>query len=995
MHATTKSVQLATRKKPSREKSTFTAVQLCANCAQALSIAAGRTLAPVKIERKGGEIMNTEPFSLSTQYVAAGLSTIPIKADESKAPPFSWREYQDRLPSAFELKKWFGNGAARGIAIIGGRVSGNLEILDFDDPALIPTWRDLIEEEAPGLLARLPQVETPSGGLHIYFRCENIQGNQKLAEREIEVSAETPGAHRRDGKFFKIKTLIETRGEGGYVVAPGSPLECHALKKPYILINGALSATPTITAEEREILFACARRLNEFIKPSDQIAPEKSRKSEAKKPGEDFNARGDVRALLEKHGWKYLKRDSAGELWARPGVAHTSASLFENNYFYIFSTNAYPLESGRAYSPFALFATLEHGGDFSAAARGLAAEGYGEPKGKKDDVESEDDSAERNSDRLAQRYKVNDRGIVWEKWVKEGGGGGAFVPIQLTNFIAKITSDISRDDGTEQVRQYEISASMPGLNEWRKGAVNAEEFGSMRWPDELLGARAVVFPSHKERASVAIRLLSDDIAMRRVVAHTGWRNDDDVWCYYHAGGAIGSDGLIEAEVSLPAALSPCILPAPPTGDELKDAFLAVLKLWDVAPLEVMIPLIGAPLNSVLGDTDYAQHLSGHTGTGKTQLAAIVQSFFGQGFDAQRLPGSWSSTGNSLEALAHAAKDCVIVVDDFCPTGSAADQARFHRDADRLIRAQGNHSGRMRCRVDGSVRAAKPPRGLIISTGEDVPRGQSLRARMIVIELERGAISWSELTKAQALARNDVYALALSAFIQWLAKDGKIADLQKKAATEISNLRAEWLKDSALNESHKRAVSALAQIARAWRIWLHAACDLGVMQRAEAEDFWQKIWATLRKVGARQAIYQAGEDPSSRFIELIQAALSSGRAHLAAPDGDRPDEPETWGWRERETQNGKEWAPHGDRIGWIDGSDVYLQPDAAFAMAQRTASGGEGLTVTSQTLWKRLREAGHLASIDTARDTQKIRRKVEGKAQGVIHFLAEKFTGALI
>ena len=51
---------------------------------------------------------------------------------------------------------------------------------------------------------------------------------------------------------------------------------------------------------------------------------------------------------------------------------------------------------------------------------------------------------------------------------------------------------------------------------------------------------------------------------------------------------------------------------------------------------------------------------------------------------------------------------------------------FHREADRLVRAQGNRSGRQRMRQDSTLRPAKPPRGLLLSTGEDVPRGHSLR-----------------------------------------------------------------------------------------------------------------------------------------------------------------------------------------------------------------------------------------------------------------------------
>ena len=57
-----------------------------------------------------------------------------------------------------------------------------------------------------------------------------------------------------------------------------------------------------------------------------------------------------------------------------------------------------------------------------------------------------------------------------------------------------------------------------------------------------------------------------------------------------------------------------------------------------------------------------------------------------------------------------------------------------------------------------------------------------------------------------------------------------------------------------------------------------------------------------------------------------------------------------------------------------------------------ATDGEGLTVSSQTLWKRLNEAGLLASTDTARKTNKVRKTIAGKSNPVIHLRSEIFAG---
>jgi hypothetical protein len=73
---------------------------------------------------------------------------------------------------------------------------------------------------------------------------------------------------------------------------------------------------------------------------------------------------------------------------------------------------------------------------------------------------------------------------------------------------------------------------------------------------------------------------------------------------------------------------------------------------------------------------------------------------------------WLSTDNALETLTFFAKDAILVVDDFCPTGSQHDVQAMHRKADRLFRGQGNTAGRGRLSRDGTPWATRPPRGML-------------------------------------------------------------------------------------------------------------------------------------------------------------------------------------------------------------------------------------------------------------------------------------------
>lgn len=326
-------------------------------------------------------------FEIARRYVANGLCVIPIRPDGSKIADLeSWKEYQERHTTADELRRWFGHTSRIGIGIVCGKVSGNLEVIDIDDPEIANDYIEALKECAPTLVEEIVVARTPRQGLHLIYRCERIEGNQKLALREVELGNITDEEGERlkgykrksDGQWCKRNTLIETRGEGGYILAEGSHADCHPTKNIYYIEQGSLVAIPVLMPAERETLLGMARCFNEHILPDKyQATPELNN---GLKPGEDFNHRGDVRALLEKHGWKRCARARTGERWMRPNGDRPSATLFDSGCFYNFSNNVAVLESDRAYSPFGLLTALEHKGDFHAAAKALKQQGYGKTK---------------------------------------------------------------------------------------------------------------------------------------------------------------------------------------------------------------------------------------------------------------------------------------------------------------------------------------------------------------------------------------------------------------------------------------------------------------------------------------------------------------------------------------------------------------------------------------------------------------------------------------
>ena len=566
------------------------------------------------------------------------------------------------------------------------------------------------------------------------------------------------------------------------------------------------------------------------------------------------------------------------------------------------------------------------------------------------------------------------------------------VPAQLTNFTATIVADVAEDDGDEVRRVFRIEAV---LNERRHLLdVPADRFGPMNWPTEHLGANAVVYPGQgtKEHARAAIQLISfaaGAVPERRVYTHTGWRRTDEHGhIYLHGGGAIGADGAVPGvEVRLPDGLEGYVLPDPAAVDDPAAAARASLRTLDLLPDPVTFPVYAAIWRAAQGGADFSVHATGESGEGKTAYAALIQQHFGAGMDDRNIPGSWLSTANANERLAHATKDAILVIDDFVPTGTAHDRERLHREADRLLRAQGNRAGRQRMRADATLRASKPPRGLILSTGEDIPKGQSLRSRLLIVELAKGTMDWAALKACQWDGTAGLYAQALVGFVGFVARNGDERAAQLRA--DVERLRAQ----ATASGAHRRTPAIVANLAAGFRRFLLYAQEVGAIDEAEAADYWRRCWAALGAAAAAQARHQGANEPTTQFLALLTAAVASGEAHVAGIDGTEPPNPAALGWRWTATGNGlslrEEWKERGKRIGWFDGKLLYLEPEASYAVAQDLARrSGDAITASAQTLRRRLHDRGLLAEVDEKRDTLLMRKTLGGGPKNVLVLFAD-------
>lgn len=305
--------------------------------------------------------MSKEITDKAKEYLKAHLSVIPTKEDKLPALP-SWKPYQSQRIKEDEVESLFTKANVKGLAIICGAISGGLEVIDVDTKhdttgSLWDELRGLIEDNLPELYSSLVIAQTMSGGYHIYYRCSSIAGNLKLSTKKNR------------------EVLIETRGEGGYVIAPPTP--------KYTYIQGEPGNIPTITPEEREILFSISKSFNELeeIKPKVNIPTITTYNSTGLSPFEDYNQRGDIVALLESKGWRVVTQTGERINLLRPGSTDSKTS---GNYhtglrvLRVFSSST-EFNPDKGYSPSQVFSILECNGDNKLTYRRLLELGYGEP----------------------------------------------------------------------------------------------------------------------------------------------------------------------------------------------------------------------------------------------------------------------------------------------------------------------------------------------------------------------------------------------------------------------------------------------------------------------------------------------------------------------------------------------------------------------------------------------------------------------------------------
>jgi hypothetical protein len=215
--------------------------------------------------------------------------------------------------------------------------------------------------------------------------------------------------------------------------------------------------------------------------------------------------------------------------------------------------------------------------------------------------------------------------------------------------------------------------------------------------------------------------------------------------------------------------------------------------------------------------------------------------------------------------------------------------------------------------------------VVLSTGEDVPKGHSVRAGMLIQEVAPDDVDWSVLTECQSDAAAGLYAGSMGGFIRWLSS--RYERVRRQLRPELFELRRVAFRSG----QHRRTPDIVAYLALGLRDLLAFAENCGAITTEGRGGLWKRGWTALGRAAEAQAAHHRASEPTQRFLELVTSALASGHAHVANADGAEPANAGRWGWRQvtvgREEYAYDTWRPYGDRIGWVEDDNLYLDPGA--------------------------------------------------------------------
>lgn len=528
----------------------------------------------------------------------------------------------------------------------------------------------------------------------------------------------------------------------------------------------------------------------------------------------------------------------------------------------------------------------------------------------------------------AGRYLETENGIVYEKMTERG-----LVRQPLTDWIGRITEWVTRidDDGQEEhiMRthlQHPMSSNILDI----PGELFGDPNGFGRFIAQRGGGVFTVYPAMHRHLPHAIKSLSGTFPRRTTYRFLGWTQHDGQQVFLSPGMSVNKSGALAEppEVELETRLRGYGLRDASWDDSIA-AFSGVVKVFPPHMAGALTAFALLPLVQRFfppAAMRPALHLVGTTGSGKSEIAALMTSFYGS-FTRDNPPAQWGDTVNTVELLGYALADGLFWVDDWKPC--YADERTFTR----FLQAYSRGMGRGRLTKDVRMRQERPCRGLLLSTGETTIEGEaSILARMLVLEIppwEGRDPNGRYLTQAETL--REALPGFTAHFARWVAAQVEAGTLQRDLAREY---------DLSVKDYREKLTAQLGKQANTGRVIGNWAVLVTVYRLLR--DFLSEHDAEVSLPMWEDTIVQTAkavqeERAGQVFIDTLGQLLASGDVRLVDLDSN------------------EEVKPGAPVVGYQDGRFIYLLPEISLREVKPTQS----LNFTTKSIGDQLREDGWL------------------------------------
>ena len=207
-----------------------------------------------------------------------GFSLVPIRSGD-KVPAVRWKEFQSRRPTRDELDCWFGGATNYNVGIVTGAIS-KIVTVDCDSPDAV-AWAD--EHLPPTRMAT-----RTAKGEHRFYRHPGGRVSNAVRVHTGEARVE-----------------IDVRGDGGYVVGPGSVHETGFLYERVgdwpgtedLPVFDSAWLDPA-AARTRQLMTTRSSRLGGGALPTSRVVPEGERNDTLFREGCRLRERGMGRQAI-------------------------------------------------------------------------------------------------------------------------------------------------------------------------------------------------------------------------------------------------------------------------------------------------------------------------------------------------------------------------------------------------------------------------------------------------------------------------------------------------------------------------------------------------------------------------------------------------------------------------------------------------------------------------------------------------------------------------